>query len=225
MAATSYYRSQKKACSKYFKSAKNNAVTKNEPIVRETDITGRSAHEVVRLLKSVVNNKLAVYHEDSSVFELKIKPPNLHSAGDSASRFFRLCPKPTDDQPGNGTICYIETWCDNKADKEKVHHTVEAKHSFKDLNDLLTKTYTCTLDTCACPTCNKTGEEKTHHFARDIKKAFKNNEEIYNVPSATAEAYMLLLFEIGRRLKKGSQSPYDKLPIASAMVKLVTTGN
>ena len=48
---------------------------------------------------------------------------------------------------------------------EKVSHTIKAQYAYTDLNDLLTKTYES----------KKTGEEKTHHFPRDIEKMFKDN--------------------------------------------------
>ena len=177
MAATPYHR-QIKACSKYF-----DVDPRDLPYVYEIDITGWDAHKVVRLLKSIVNKQ--DYRDRTSVFEFKIKPPDQHSA----PSFFRLHPNSTDSgsQPGNGLISYLQVRVDTNT-------TIKTQHGYRDLNDLLTKTYLS----------KETGEEETHRFALDIEKVFRDNSEIYNVPSATAEAYMILLLEIGRRLVNGS---------------------
>ena len=47
---------------------------------------------------------------------------------------------------------------------------------------------------------NEEYENDTCWFAQDIKRVFANNSEIFKVPEVTRDAYMILLFEIGRRL-------------------------
>lgn len=80
----------------------------------------------------------------------------------------------------------------------------------KELSEDLTKQYRD--DTCL--------------FAKDIKSVFANNLEIFKVPEVTRDAYMILLFEIGRRLvedESGTEKKtrLDELPIASAIARLV----
>ena len=70
-------------------------------------------------------------------------------------------------------------------------------------------------------------------FAQHLKALFKSNEDIGSFHRVTREIYMLLLFEIARRLAKGLRdsngvilvTPYkmglDKLPIGSAIAKIV----
>ena len=83
--------------------------------------------------------------------------------------------------------------------------TKAVKHTYKCLNDLLEKHY---------------GED-THLFAKDMKKVFEDNSAIFNVPPATVEIYMVLLFEIGRRLVSAKKSSLDKLPIGIVIARLV----
>ena len=62
-------------------------------------------------------------------------------------------------------------------------------------------------------------EEDTKAFTEDIKKLFRNNAKFNNdFPQANIEAYMILLFEIARRLvalkePRELQVQYDELPI------------
>ena len=68
--------------------------------------------------------------------------------------------------------------------------------------------------------------KNTKEFAKDIKQLLKNNVDIDDLPQATFEAYMILLFEIARRLVQ-SESPSDKkgqldiLPIGSAIARMI----
>ena len=72
---------------------------------------------------------------------------------------------------------------------------------------------------------NEEYENDTCWFAQDIKRVFANNSKIFKVPEVTRDAYMLLLFEIGRRLVTDDsgyeKKRYDELPIASAITSLV----
>ena len=69
--------------------------------------------------------------------------------------------------------------------------------------------------------------ENTKLFAQHIKKLFQNNSKVpENCPQATYEAYILLLFEIARRLVKENaptekKKKLDDLPIGSAIARSV----
>lgn len=69
-------------------------------------------------------------------------------------------------------------------------------------------------------------ENDTCLFAEHIKAVFAKNSKIFKVPEVTRDAYMILLFEIGRRLvedESGTEKKkrLDELPIASAIARLV----
>ena len=67
----------------------------------------------------------------------------------------------------------------------------------------------------------------TRRFAKHIKKLFRNNErDLDKFPQATIEVYMILLFEIARRLVKLEKpneltAQYDDLPIGSAIAGIM----
>ena len=63
-------------------------------------------------------------------------------------------------------------------------------------------------------------------FAKDVQNLFKNNNDAAKFHPATVEVYMLLLFEIARRLVHQKSSTerklkLDKLPIGSAIARIV----
>ena len=70
-------------------------------------------------------------------------------------------------------------------------------------------------------------DKDTRSFAKHIKDVFANNSKIFSVHDVTKDAYMILLFEIGRRLviddedSTPEKKKLDKLPIASAIARLV----
>ena len=113
---------------------------------------------------------------------------------------FRLRARPTKNQPGNGIVFLRPTG--------KKLFTQSAK-SYEELNGALQAHY-----------------KNTKEFAQDFKQLLKNNAKIDDLPQATFEAYMILLFEIARRLVQ-SEKPNEKkeqldiLPIASAIVGLI----
>jgi len=104
--------------------------------------------------------------------------------------------KPTPDQPGNGKL-YI---CDESG-------------------KFIGRSY------CGDMVCDlyETYSEDTSKFARDLNSLFQTNETIAEFPFVTSELYMLLLFEIGRRLVKDPnistpmKEKFDKLPIKEAI--------
>ena len=70
-------------------------------------------------------------------------------------------------------------------------------------------------------------DENTNLFAQHIKSLFQNNSEVpENCPQATFEVYILLLFEIARRLVRENaptrkKEKLDDLPIGSAIARSV----
>ena len=171
----------------------NTFVQKVEVVAINKEITGWDDKRVIGLLKDIVNDK--DYIKDST-FTLNIKRTNEQTEKTEIIRF-QLRANPTQDQPGNGIVTNMNT------EKSPTH---------KELSEKLTEQY----------------ENNTCSFAEDIERVFANNLEIFKVPKVTRDAYMILLFEIGRRLVKnesGTESPrktgFDKLPIASAITRLV----
>ena len=120
---------------------------------------------------------------------------------DELEELFRLRAGPTKHQPGNGIVFLRPRG--NKT------FTGGAK-KYDELNGALKAHY----------------ETNTKQFAEDIKQLFKNNAKIDDFPEATSEAYMILLYEIGRRLVK-SENPtdlkeaYDVLPIGNAIARVI----
>ena len=113
---------------------------------------------------------------------------------------FWLIAKPTKHQPGNGVlyICQNGQFMPRLYDEEMV----------KDLEEMY--------------------DGDTSAFARHLKTLFGNNETIAKYPFVTSEVYMLLLFEIGRRLVEDSpnstptKKKYDELPIKEAIQGILT---
>ena len=69
-------------------------------------------------------------------------------------------------------------------------------------------------------------DTNTTSFAQDIKKLLKDNTQNKDIPQATTEAYMILLFEIARRLVKSdykgkTKEVFDSLPIGSAIARFI----
>jgi len=69
-------------------------------------------------------------------------------------------------------------------------------------------------------------ENDTETFAQDMKRVFKDNSELFQFSTVVSDVYMLLLFEIGRRLViDGTESTnrkkaLDKLPISAALTRI-----
>lgn len=166
------------------------------------DITGLDAQQVVGILSHIVNTR-----DDftpNKTFYLLIKGAD-HDV--DFEEVYRLRARPTKQQPGNA-IVFLRP-------KGKVRFERSAT-TYEELNGKLEASY----DTIPKP---------TKCFATHIKQLFKDNKQICveEIPSATIEAYMLLLFEIARRLVKSEkpsaeQVKFDVLPIGSAIAGLVT---
>ena len=155
------------------------------------DITRWNAKSVIGLLKSIVNDR--ENYIENSTFTFKI----TQTSGSGIS--FKLVALPSQDQPGNGKIT------------TDISANINGSLSHKKLCEKLKGHY----------------KDDTRSFAKHIKNVFANNSKIFEVPEVTRSAYMILLFEIGRRLviddEKSSdgKKAFDKLPIASAITKLV----
>ena len=143
------------------------------------NITSLDAHNVVSGLSGIVNDE--EQFKSNKTFYLMIQG----NPGDELEELFRLRARPTKDQPGNG-IVFLRR-------RGKKTFTGGAK-KYDELNGALKAHYKDT---------------DTKQFAEDIKQLFKNNAQIDNFPEATSEAYMILLFEIGRRLVQ-SEDPSEK---------------
>ena len=114
---------------------------------------------------------------------------------------FKLKARPSDDQPGNGVFRVRR----NDAKKRKCR-----KYDQEFVKEL-TKRY-----------------PNTKEFAQDIKRFFKDNSELpQRGNEIIQDVYILLLFEIGRRLVKDSEKHTDRkkaldnLPISQAITTIV----
>ena len=114
---------------------------------------------------------------------------------------FRLRALPTENQPGNG-IVIMRSRQDLKFKRAK---------KYKEINSYLEAHY----------------QGKTELFAKEIRELSKNTAVVLSdFPQDTIEVYMILLFEIARRLvasKEPSEEKfqYDVLPIGSAIARIV----
>ena len=112
---------------------------------------------------------------------------------------FRLTARPTTHQPGNGIMSM------RPRGSEKFGKS--SGKTYEQLIEALREHYQDTIT-----------------FTKDIRKIFLNNKvSDCNFPQVTLEAYMILLFEIARRMVKLKEQSerkgqYDVLPTASAIV-------
>ena len=112
---------------------------------------------------------------------------------------FRLTARPTTHQPGNGIM--------SMRPRGREKFAKSSGKTYKKLIEVLREHYQDTIT-----------------FTKDIRKIFLNNEvSDCDFPQVTLEAYMILLFEIARRLVKLKEpseikEQFDVLPIGSAIV-------
>ena len=115
---------------------------------------------------------------------------------------FRLTARPTTHQPGNGIMSMRPRGSEKFAKS--------SGKTYEQLIEALREHYQDTIT-----------------FTKDIRKIFLNNKvSDCDFPQVTLEAYMILLFEIARRMVKLKEQSerkgqYDVLPIASAIVGIV----
>ena len=164
------------------------------------DITGFDAENVVALLSEIVNDKKQF--TSNKTFYLLL--PNNHGTRpeDEVEELFRLKASPTEHQPGNA-IVFLRP-------RGKQKFTRGAK-KYDELHGVLKAHY----------------KDDTESFAKHIKKLFQDNSVVTSdFPQATIEAYMILLFEIARRLvtvtkPSSKKEEFDVLPIGSAIARSV----
>ena len=170
------------------------------------DITGFYGQKVVALLSLIVNDK--DQFTKGKTFYLLIR----RSPKDEVEELFRLKADPSPDQPGNAVVFL-------RPRRRKRFKRGSAK-SYEELNGDLKAFY-------EKPDDEGRKFSDTTSFARDMKQLFKNNAaQIDDLPQPTFEAYMILLFEIARRLVKiekpsESKEEFDVLPIGSAIARLI----
>ena len=169
------------------------------------DITGFDGQQVVALLSSIENDKDQFKKGKTFYLLIRNREDNKETEYEP---LYRLKASPTKRQPGNGIVVLRS--------KGKKKFT-EPPKKYDALNGALKASY----------------ETNTTSFAKNIKKLLKGNAQNKDIPKATIEAYMILLFEIARRLAK-AQKPsrendaFANLPIGSAIARLINlleTGN
>ena len=115
---------------------------------------------------------------------------------------FRLTARPTTHQPGNGIM--------SMRPRGEERFAQSSGKTYEQLIEALREHYQDTIT-----------------FTKDIRKIFLNNKvSDCDFPQVTLEAYMILLFEIARRLVKlkgpsERKKQYDDLPIGSAIAGIV----
>ena len=182
------------------------------------DITEFDGQKVVALLSQIVNDK--EQFTMNKTFYLLIRESSEDSSQAGVEELFRLKARPSPpDQPGN-SIIFLRP-------RGRTLFKRGSATSYVELNGNLEGCYDKLDDE------GKLVFSDTISFARDMKQLLKNNAQINKFPQPTVEAYMLLLFEIARRLVK-TENPserkqaFDVLPIGSAiarLIKLLESGN
>ena len=177
------------------------------------DITGFDAFKVVALLCRIVND--TKQFTTGKTFYLLIRNGQECEANDETEEpsssqkskqageikeLFQLEALPSVDQPGNGKVYRLP----------KGSASFAGGKSYNQLYPILTQFY----------------KEDTESFALHIRSLFQSNTVVTHGSPETIEVYMLLLFEIARRLvneKTPSErkKKLDNLPIGSAITNLV----
>ena len=166
------------------------------------DITSFDGQQVVAVLSLIVNDRTQFQGE---TFYLLIRNSSEDHEEAEYETLYRLSAAPTKHQPGNG-IVVLRPKCN-------VEFPERGGKRYSALGAALKLYY----------------KTNTKSFAEDIKKLLKVNTQNEDIPEATMEAYMILLFEIGRRLVKNNlienpserKKEFDGLPIGSAVARLI----
>ena len=166
------------------------------------DITGYRAAHVIAIFKSIVNHRL---WKDSSSKRKEFKFEIIKGA---SKIVFSVKPKTksSTDHPGNAVVC---------------------RKYPQDRRKLIKWSY----DAAFVKELNVQYSNDTKRFAQDIKRVFKNNWELFKCRNEIIQdVYILLLFEIGRRLvdeenvpekDRADKQAYDSLPISGAITTIV----
>ena len=163
------------------------------------DITGFCGQQVVAVLSQIVNDRNQ-FTKDKN-FYLLIRNSSEDNKEAEYETLYAIEANPTVNQPGNGRV-FLRP-------KGMVNFPKYGKR-YSALNAALQMNYK--TDTAA--------------FAEDIKKLLKGSTQNEDIPEATMEAYMILLFEIARRLVKiknpsERKMEFDCLPIGIAVARLI----
>ena len=162
------------------------------------NITGKSAAQVIAILKSMVNRKGKLFgYRHGKEFTFNI------CRDDQPKISFQFKEVVYEDQPGNGFIWRKDP---NNLNKRIIYSYNET------LVNKLEEQYS----------------NNTEKFAQDIKRVFKNNSELLQGENEIIkDVYFVLLFEIGRRLVKDDpestlrKKEFDNLRISEAITKIV----
>lgn len=209
--ADEVFEKQVKACTEFFRENIPKDVARPIPedkkpnsVKRFTgtvyDITEFDAEDVVALLSEIVNDKKQF--TTNKTFYLLLQNSHGTKPEDEIEELFRLKASPTPDQPGNAIVFL------RPRGKQKF---TQGARKYDQLHGALKAHY----------------EDNTKLFAQHLKKIFQNNSVINgDFPQATVEAYMILLFEIARRLAtvtkpSKKKKEFDVLPIGSAIARSV----
>ena len=163
------------------------------------DITGFDGQQVVALLSQIVNDK--DQYATNKTFYLLIRDSSEENPQAEFEELIKFWARPSRKQPGNAIVFMRPRGYKNFTQKAK---------NYDALNGALKAHYIT----------------DTESFAKDLRKLLKDNTQNKGLPQATIEAYMILLFEIARRLakaKKPSQQndAFANLPIGSAIARLI----
>ena len=175
------------------------------------DITGFDARQVVAVLSDIVNNKCPKFPwEINKTFYLLIQSSNPQ---DELEELFKLRARPTKNQPGNGIVFLRPRGKERfKQSAKKYDELNGALKAFYDRYQIINGWFII--------------PPGTKSFAVHTMLLFQNNAQIGDLPQATFEVYMILLFEIARRLvtvvdPTGMKMKLDVLPIGSAIARVV----
>ena len=207
--AEAVLKQQQEACTKFFRDNLPKDVLKPVPEEKRPentkkfkgsvyDITGFDAVNVVALLSDIVNDK--EQFTKNKTFYLLLQNSHGSKPDDKIEELFRLKARPTENQPGNGIVLL----------RPKRKKLFKDARKYDELEGVLEEHY----------------KEDTKKFAQDIRNLFQNNSVATDDFQAPVETYMILLFEIARRLvtvgkPSEKKKEFDVLPIGSAIARLV----
>ena len=178
------------------------------------DISGFTAHRVVGLLSQIVNSER--WWTANKTFYLVIHSQSSPGRCD----VYRLTGNPTAHQPGNGSIGMLARIGDEGPSSQTTSTREFEELKYVDLINALNEQYKDKLQPSRLDYPQNIEVAK---FANDMMRLFQNNGSISGVPAAAAQAYMLLLFEIARRMvqkqKTAEARKLGELPIGCAIAR------
>lgn len=171
-------------------------------------IAGWDASKVVALLSCIVNQ-----WKINQTYYLLLDEPGCNNSHNEFE-VFRLTARPTNNQPGNGIFVM----------RPSRHKKFPPAKKYDEITGAIAAEYES----------GQMGETSNQRFWEDIQKLFHNNTSVDSIPGITYEAYLLLLFEIARRLVRGKpnqtpsdymtaskQEAFDCLPVGVAIARML----